>query len=273
MIAQESLRICMVGNSHLAALRDGWKIHYYDRQMLLPTWFGAPRDALGRLRLADGKLVTSSQELKDSLAWTSGGLNEIDLKNYDAFALVGLGLTFTTLARLYRDCRAPGQSRTLGFRRLISHSVFEAALKGQIHNSLALVLSRVIRRASEKPIYLICDPLPAENARDGKEAKLWRHLEADEDGADLLKRFTIEVELAAREASATVIWQPKETRAGRLFTRGDLRKGAMRLRINQEVEFDDEEYSHLGPQYGVAMLSALDSAVKRDRSNLTMSLI
>jgi len=212
---------------------------------------------MGALRLVDGKLRPSTDELKQSLLWTSQGLDEIVIDQYDAFVLVGLGLSFTTLARMYGQLRVPCQSKELPYRRLISQQVFDLALEGQVRNSLSLVIARLLRHATEAPILIIPDPMPAERAQSSKEATLWRHLAVSRDGTTLRQCFYNQSEACALQVRADILFQPERTMAGVIFSRDELCKGATRLREDEASHFDDNEFGHLGPQYGVEMISAL----------------
>lgn len=159
------LRICAIGNSHLAALRSGWSLCAADHPGLQITWFGAMWDGIAELRRVDRSLcATHAPEVEATLAWTSGGLRQIVLDDYDAFLLAGLKLSFTSLARLYGGSRTLLQSQDPPAKRLISRAVFDAASQGLIRGSQSLTLARSIREATESRLVLIPDPLPGEAA-------------------------------------------------------------------------------------------------------------
>lgn len=248
-------RLCAIGNSHLAALRGAWDLGNQPPG-LQATWFGAMRDGIARLRLVDGALRANTPDLADSLAWTSGGRREIVLGDYDAFLLVGLGLSFTSLARLYGANRTPAQSQELRVRRLVSSAVFDAATTGLVRDSLSLSLARIIRRVTPAPILVLADPLPGEIAAHGKEASLWTHLAANADGADLMRRFHNTAEKEASSAGAIFLPQPDATRAAPPFSHDRLRRGAVRMRATGDTPFEDEDPGHMGPEYGTHVLAA-----------------
>jgi hypothetical protein len=251
------LRVCALGNSHLAALRSGWAACGASYPDLDITWFGAMRDGMTHLRLQNGALRPQRPEVEESFAWTSGGRREVVLADYDAFLLVGMGLSFTLLARLYHANRTMTQSQALPFRRLVSRAVFDAASEGLVTHSLALSLARMIRRTVQVPLLLVADPLPGESAAQGKEAALWQHLARDPDGTALLARFAAQSSEAATRLQAGFVPQPDETRAAPPFTADRLRRGAVRMLAGGDTPFEEEDTGHMGPEYGSQVLAAV----------------
>jgi hypothetical protein len=220
-----------------------------------PTWFGAVRDGMSRVRRSGGTLRATTPEVEESFAWTSGGLREVVVAEYDAFLLVGLGFSFTSLARLYRDYRTPAQSQALRKRHAISGAAFDVAADGLVRGSLGMTLARVIRGITNRPILIAADPLPGEAAARGKEAELWQHLAAHPDGAALFAQFNAQAEREAKAAGITFLPQPAETRAALPYTRDALRRGAVRMRATGDTPFEEEDVGHMGPDYGAALLA------------------
>lgn len=256
------LRLCAIGNSHLAALRSGWGLCAAAYPAVQATWFGAMWDGIAQLRRVGGALRADHvPKVEATLAWTSGGLRQVVFEDYDAFLLVGLGLSFTSLARLYGTNRTLSQSKALPFKRLLSEAAFEAASKGLVQGSQSLALAGVIREATPKPLLLVPDPLPSEAAAKGPEAALWRHLASDADGASLLARFAAQAQNAARSVNAVFIPQPPETRASPPFTHDRLRRGAVRMKPSGDTLFEETDIGHMGPEYGAAVISSAVAAL------------
>lgn len=261
-------RVCILGNSHLAALRDAWSEHSEKFPDLVPTWFGASRDQLGNMVARKGLLRPKTQRLAESLKWTSGGLEFLDPRNYDAFVIVGLGPSFTAAARIYRAFRTSTQSQDPKPRYLISQAGYHATLDGQVVSSVAIVLAGLVRSLTDAPIFVISDPLPAENALESRERALWSQLLATGDGAKLLSQFLRLTSARVHELPATYIEQPEQTRAQQMFSRDDLRRGAARMREDGDIAFTDEDYGHLGPEYGLAMLRELEQRILNARADV-----
>ncbi|GCA53201.1 hypothetical protein KGO5_05670 [Sinorhizobium sp. KGO-5] len=255
-------RLCILGNSHLAAFRDAWTEHSEKFPDLVPTWFGASRDQLGNMVARKGLLRPKTQRLAESLKWTSGGLEFIDPRNYDAFVIVGLGPSFTGASRIYRAFRTSAQSQDPRPRYLISQAAYHAALDGQVLSSVAFGLAGLLRSLTDAPIFVIADPLPAENALESRERALWSQLLATGDGARLLSQFLRLTTTRVQELPATFIEQPAQTRSQEMFSRDDFRRGAARMREDGDIAFTDEDYGHLGPQYGLILLRELANRIR-----------
>jgi hypothetical protein len=255
---ERPLRLCAIGNSHLAALRSGWGLCAAVHPAMQVTWFGAMWDGIAQLRRVGGALRADHvPKVEATLAWTSGGLRQVVFEDYDAFLLVGLGLSFTSLARLYGANRTLSQSKALPFKRLLSEAAFEAASKGLVHGSPSLTLACVIREATMKPLLLVPDPRPSEAAANGPEAALWRHLASYANGGNLLARFAAQAQNAAKSVNAVFVPQPPETCANPPFTHDRLRRGAVRMKPSGDTLFEETDVGHMGPEYGVSVINSV----------------
>jgi len=95
-------RLCLMGNSHLAALKLGWDRLRDAHPDVAVTFFGSRGAGVCKgMRLEGGALVPSAQDLVN-FRWTSGGLKEIRLEDFDCFALVALGFAPRWVWRLAR---------------------------------------------------------------------------------------------------------------------------------------------------------------------------
>ncbi len=100
-----AMTICVVGNSHVIALKEAaddfpWAFSY----------FCAPGFNLADVIVEDGKLVAGTERLKTALStWdavqSSNVQKEVELKASSAFIVVGLGLSLMHLARSYASVR------------------------------------------------------------------------------------------------------------------------------------------------------------------------
>jgi len=86
------MKICIIGNSHVAALKLAWENHF-DKRCKKDndiTFFASRGKSLRSLKLENNKLIPDSEHLKKNLRATSGGKSFIDLASYDVFLLYGL---------------------------------------------------------------------------------------------------------------------------------------------------------------------------------------
>ncbi|MES2144715.1 MAG: hypothetical protein V4516_10245, partial [Pseudomonadota bacterium] len=124
-------RLCVIGNSHVAAFKLGWDQLAARGDALTraiaPTFFGAPRDGLKNLAVRDGRLVPTADFVRDHFARMSGGRADVDPAVYDGFLLVGLGASMKRALRFYRTHRWFGLQQHPG-RPVTSRSFARAFL-------------------------------------------------------------------------------------------------------------------------------------------------
>ncbi len=139
-------RICVLGNSHVGTLRRAWDgpigSEYADKAQL--TFFAARGALLHQLELSDGKLVSSNEDVTNSITFTSGGLGEITIGDYDLFLISSLGL---------RDFPIP--------EGYYSQAVLKALLEDRYKPTIAYRLLRMIREVADTKIVLGLAPIAA----------------------------------------------------------------------------------------------------------------
>jgi hypothetical protein len=90
----------MVGNSHLAALKSGWKQIGEEFSDVSITMFGAPGSSFFDVDVRDGQIVAGSEKAAASFEQT-GGTATVPVEDFDAVVVVSAGLGFRdTLASL-----------------------------------------------------------------------------------------------------------------------------------------------------------------------------
>ena len=85
----DPVRICVIGNSHMAALRDGWPLVEADHPGLRLSFFGLGQYGLRRTHAEDTRLVPDHASDRAGMR-RACGVEEIDTAGYDGFVLVGL---------------------------------------------------------------------------------------------------------------------------------------------------------------------------------------
>src|SRR4051812_34372426 len=96
------MRLCIIGNSHLAAPKLGWddvRREFPDTEV---TFFGAAGQALNDVQLRDG--ILSAEQVRGRVHNTSGG-SALHLDVYDCVFLVGLNLSIMHVVNLYESFR------------------------------------------------------------------------------------------------------------------------------------------------------------------------
>ncbi len=109
------MRLCVIGNSHLAALKLGWdelkaKGQAPDMEV---TFFGAPSDGVRHVRLEDGRLTPKRKDIAEHFE-RMGGTPHIQLDDYDGFFLIGLNVSVKRILRFYKTHAWVGLKGTEG---------------------------------------------------------------------------------------------------------------------------------------------------------------
>jgi hypothetical protein len=151
-------RLCVMGDSHTAALKAGWSDIADDHPDLDVVFFGAGGSRLGDLTVEDGALVTSDKPLMKLLRYTSGGKDRID-GAYDGYILCGLALSLTNLTPIVKCFRSEGESKDM--RMALSDACYRACFVGTCRVSLMGQTLAKLRQISAAPAAVMVQPLPA----------------------------------------------------------------------------------------------------------------
>jgi hypothetical protein len=139
------MRLCVIGTSHVATLKQGWEAIAADHPEVAPTFFAAPLGKLASLKPEAGRLVSADAETRGLLV-ASGGSEAIPPGDFDAVLLAGLRLY---LPRLDRRMSRALQETTLA----------------DVMAGMALTLAKRIRRLTPLPIFFAHEPLWADLPR------------------------------------------------------------------------------------------------------------
>ncbi len=137
-------RIAVLGNSHVACVKNAWDERGRNFQDFQLVFFADRGTSLDGLVVQKSKLLAVDEDLARRIGFTSGGRTEVDPLEYDAFLLVGLGLTLEYLS-----------SETF------SRAVFRQAAVDSATASTSVMLARRLRSISDKPILVVPCPLLA----------------------------------------------------------------------------------------------------------------
>ena len=228
------MKLCIVGDSHLAAFKNGWNQISSEFQNVNITFFGSQGASLSCLEAENGALVPRNSLIADRLAFTSGGLKEVRAADYEHCLLVGLGLLVPRL-----DERHSG-------------AFVDRALSDAINLSLSMRTAKRWRSISEAPISVVHTPLPAPSKNE--EPSLYDRPISYDRIVEVWRR-----ELAAI-ASATLLAQPPGTRGKGLSTKRDFSAGSLRLDTGQvdpkDIVHHESDNVHMNAKYGAAFLRA-----------------
>lgn len=138
------IRLCVIGNSHVASLKKAWDNFAEPPPDLRLTFFACRGRHLFWLTARDGCLSCDVPELKQILSFTSGGASEIRVSEYDQFLIYG------------SEARPYFTSPT----EVFSRAAVVQSVNDSVGGTLAYHLLRQLRRLTDKPVYIGHCPLP-----------------------------------------------------------------------------------------------------------------
>ncbi|MBZ0128709.1 MAG: hypothetical protein K8F59_06310 [Rhodobacteraceae bacterium] len=226
------MRLCIIGNSHIAALKGGWEAGVKaEFPGIRPTFFGARGGGLTRLMVRGGILTSDDAKIRSDLAFTSGGQMGIDPGLFDAFLVYGLCRNVNLLVRNY----GAGYSR----------QVLEAALLDYWAATSLIGVIRKLREITTLPIHAGASPLEAALGEAG--AATTNHV-----------RF---LDASNRQVfallDAELIGQPVETIVNGDATALAFASGSTRLAVgagNDLVPHEAGETRHMNADFGARWL-------------------
>ncbi|HWA91341.1 MAG TPA: hypothetical protein VG889_14995 [Rhizomicrobium sp.] len=243
-------RVCVLGNSHSAALHMAWKNRLAPEMAnVAMTFFAAKSQLMRHMTLTNGVLVPDDRELGDLLAATSGGLRRIDLSGYDAFVLAGLGARIT-LTALCKDHGTVAHGRWGEPDNLVSQNCFRAMLAAGLADNIAFWLLDRIRESGSTAPALIC-PTPLYSEIELERPFMRRHPrlgDAAFRAAVMEEGKRIAFDLAAAHGGE-MVWQDESTIAAPGYTKREFARAALRLGKNPT-----DDGKHMNEDYGVVVL-------------------
>lgn len=222
-------RLCLIGNSHLAAMKLGWDqlVQVQDPVLkgLSITYYGAPRDMLRGLEVRDGCLMPTNATVRDQFV-TLSGMDHLNPADHDAFLLVGLGASFKRVLRLYHACRWPGVTERVELP-LVSPGFARSFLIEGYRGSRLLDIGQKLASITEKPIFALHEPFwaPRTSPCPGGRDFGWLNAATAGDGVRLAPLFR-DALTAATAPRIRLLPQPESTIEEHIMTRPEFNRDA-----------------------------------------------
>jgi hypothetical protein len=232
-LGEKLANLCIIGDSHVGALKKAWSIVTAEYPNIKITFFAQRGFGLNSLVAENGKLHSPIEVVAAALEFVSGGKRHIDPDEYDVFLIYGCG------ARA--NFSVGGQFHSRAVRDKTMHDL--------VDGSLSFKLLTILRAITNKPVFVGHNPL-----RGAKNIESAPRLDAYVAGIEMLNN------LLYRPLSAEILMQPLETIGTRCATRSEFSKGSRRLAIGDR--FDDETHSesddnHMNEEFGKIWLAEL----------------
>ncbi|WBU63538.1 hypothetical protein [Paracoccus aerodenitrificans] len=222
-------RLCLIGNSHLAAMKLGWDKLVEENDPLINghsiTCYGAPRDMLRHVEVRDGCLVPTSPKVRKQFTMLSGQ-ERLDPNDYDVFLLVGLGASFKRVLRLYNGCRWPGVGKQPHMPLVSSDFARSLLIEGYLGTRLS-DMGQKLMSVTNKPVFALHEPLwsPRTSPCPGDHDFGWLNAVASGDGTALAALFRDSL-AAAIAPWVCLLPQPDSTIEEHIMTRPEFNRDA-----------------------------------------------
>ena len=187
-------RICLMGDSQLAALKKGWLSVAQHFPKIEITFFAGQNDNWSSIQIVDGKLVPGSEQLRESFRRSSRHLEEIDA-SFDAYVLCGFKLAISWPLRLWT------------YHEHTDWSAYQTAVSNYVRNTLFAQVLAKLRKITDAPVVMLAGP-----HQPNAYCKASPLLD-NETAAKLNANFIRECESLAAVHNARLVTQSEETLA------------------------------------------------------------
>jgi hypothetical protein len=234
------MQICVIGDSHTAALKAGWTAIAGEFPDATLTFFAAGRERLVHLIVQDGALVAGDKSLRLAFKHSSGGADRI-APRFDRYVLCGLGSSMRTILPLFRALRpatiAPDD------RQIVSNACYAACMARLLSMTPLMWLLEQVRQISDAPALLV--PTPSFAPRPAFDK-----MQESGEAACLATFFAPAFDSLAAPHGARFLPQPRETLGESAMCTDPIHfHGAVHL-----SDGGDDDQNHCNAAYGAIVL-------------------
>lgn len=235
-------KVCLIGNSHVGALKLGWPQIQAQFPGIELVFFASAGLSI-TFEVLDGKLVCPDPRARHRMAVTSEREGDIE-PNYDAYVLCGLALSSMRAFRAHSAKRM--EFRAAGKALGSSVEDYVAAMEPAIRDTIAIDVTAKLRTLTRAPIFVIATPLPARE----RHVELWGRLKENKQEATVVQAYNAACTNVAGEYGAIFVPQPAETTDETGLT---TRNRFYLLRPDQVAE-EKSLHTHMNPDFGAIVL-------------------
>ena len=243
-----SRRICVLGNSHVAALKGGWEAGKTPDN-LKADFFGALSDGMASLSCIEGKLIPKEPEAAEFFCKISGKRTGITPEDYDSFLLCGMGLFPVCVFNNYNRFATPSTRNTKA-PHYVSDACMDDLLWDQIDRTMSVHCARLVRKSTDAPIYLAWQAYWAETLLNiaWRAEQMGQLLEYGDQDYVHARMRTIEDRLG--EEGFSFLHQPAETITKGIMTKARFSRGSVLFREGLNRPHRDNDVFHMNSDYG-----------------------
>lgn len=232
-------RVCLIGDSHLAALKLGWPRIQPQFPGMTLVFYAVPASLL-HVEIVGGKLVAPEERIRKRLARTSEGDGDIG-PDHDVYVLCGLELALMKALRGFFAKRAAARAAGAVYGNKVGDLAL--AMEPALRDTIACDVAAKLRQLTKAPLFLIANPLPAYE----RHAEQWERLKKREHIAEACE---IACKKIAADHAAIFIPQPAET----VDATGLTTRNTYYLLPPDQVARETTPHTHMNADYGAIIL-------------------
>lgn len=260
-----TLRLCFLGNSHVACVRQAWQTEAGRWPGISPLFVGAHRNLLLETAEVAGRLVPTSDGTARAFSELAG-IDHVDLTAFDAFVVTGCLVSLGCIANLYRDARwldlpsiAIHDDLASEPAVLMSDAAVQMTAEDILSRRLGLRVAQHLRGMTNQPIVVTSQARVSAVIEQAHRPGVRAHHAALKagDGASLSALFDSCATRACRDAGAAFLPQPRRTIAKDILTARAFMDGAVRLTADGNSPQPHRDITHANARYGAAVLDQI----------------
>ena len=235
------MKICIVGNSHIAALKLAAAQGAAEFPSLEIDFWGGAGQLYHKVFVDEGTLKAPAEFEEKFLAVSEGRHASINPKDFDLIVFHGAGLdTFRPVFAI---------SRRFARNPKLPQEAIEAVTWEWLKDKLTFRLATQLRATSATPIVFSPIPNPSEDMRLQSE-------NLKEASPEIYARFMNAFRICAKRAGFEVVLQPEHTLSRFAnYTREEYSINSVRLHDTSERHSND--VMHMNEKYGAEVLKAI----------------
>lgn len=259
--------MCVIGNSHAAALRAGLDISTDLSEKFTFDFFAAQSDLMREMELRGTALVPTSNLTRLRISQVSGGNVEIETTRYADFIVVGMGFN------IVKVMNALDKFRLFGFNYngsedvpYLSHACLLALIRSILGGSTAIHLARLLRSTSNARIVMIPQSYPSEEILKGEQASTWNQAVSNGFLEYVAQRYEEIAKQVVADAGCDYLPQASNTLLPGPFTQAKFSINSVRLGADKNRKHPAGEPFHMNDLFGASVLKNYDEWLTRQES-------
>ena len=262
-------RICIFGNSHVAALRTAWQADPKRWPNLQVHCVGAHRGLLLDTEARQGWLRPTTPDAKSAFARLGGG-DGVRLADYDAIVVAGCLVSLALTVGLYRHMQwlglnATAQSPNLAQspKALVSSAAAAQTAAHSFANRLGPQFIRHLRPHVQAPILLTAQPRVSADLLESRDPTVQGHKQVHlaDDGPAITRLSEAAASQAVTDAGGHYLPQPADTVAHHIMTNSAYMRGALRLTADGSTAQPPTDLRHANAVYGAKVLDQIAASL------------